>query len=217
MWQTGAARRWYTAAMPKKMGGLLCVVAFCGACAGGNVPDEAEEAVSTTPPVALSSVYDRVRQELYPELADLTIVYAELQSDTDFFTSDVVKTTIFNSGRHRTYRLNYNPKLFADPPADDALYAILAHELKHTKDYAGMSSFALAAFAAQYVLGDPSAYEHQTDEYALELGLSRGLEAYRIWLYAHVAPSGLAAKEKQYYTPAEIDAWVAAHPEFPQR
>lgn len=120
-------------------------------------------------------------------------------------------------GGSRVYVVSYDPVVLEDPPEPTALAAILVHELAHVADYRSMDDAQYVEFGLWYGAQDPAtsdelrAYERATDEQALERGCAAGLSAMRTWIYAHASPEVLAEKQRNYYTPEEIDAWVAAH------
>ena len=67
----------------------------------------------------------------------------------------------------------------------------------------------IAAFGLWYATDDVSAYERETDLFALERGCGEGLIAFRTWLYAQLDDEAIAEKQRDYYTPEEIEAWMA--------
>jgi hypothetical protein len=153
-----------------------------------------------------------VRDNLYPELAGVPLGLRSMESDSDFFYANLDLTTLDEDPRERDYFVFYNARLFDDPPPWEAVVAILAHEIKHVLDYTGMDTEALAEFGLWYgTTDDISEYERATDEYALALGCGEGLSAYRTWLYDHVDEETAAQKRLDYYTPEEIDAWMAGN------
>lgn len=120
-----------------------------------------------------------------------------------------------DDGCAREYTIEYDPVLLTDPPEPVALAAILVHELGHVDDYLLMNSDEVLEFAVWYGTADPmtdddlAAYERATDEKALERGCAEGLSAMREWIYAHSDATVRAEKERNYYTPEEIEAYVA--------
>jgi hypothetical protein len=189
-------------------------------CSGGSsdgAADTSADVVAETDvrtPSALQALVDRARADVYPELASFRIQLVPMSSATDYFRSDVTTDTALNAAPQRTYSLHYNTRLLDDPPSPAAVTAILIHELKHIRDYTRMSSIDLIAFAIRYSTQDTRAYEHQTDEYVLQHRWGPALKLYRLWLYAHEDDAGRQEKMRIYYTPDEIDAYIAAHPEL---
>jgi hypothetical protein len=168
-----------------------------------------------TPPTSLADLQqllDDVRARFHPEFADLSITLHPLTREGDYFQSNLDLDTLQDDPRDRHYWLLDNAKLFDDPPPANAVVAILVHELGHTEDFLAKTSDELTAFALFYAAGDVRDYERATDEKALKAGCANGLKAYRVWLYAHVPASVLPEKQRDYFSPDEIDAWVAAHP-----
>jgi hypothetical protein len=200
---------------------VLTVVAGTLGCASadsGADPDESSAAqTASAPPIRrqadLQVILERVVRRVYPELTSYDIQLSPFTSEQDFFRSDITIGTVLASAAHRTYRVRYNTRVFDDPPPTDAVEAILVHEVKHISDYSKKSSVGFVFWAIGYGLcSDNSKYERQTDVHALEAGFGRGLAAYRTWLYAHVDAATEKEKRATYYTPAEIEAYLAGHP-----
>jgi hypothetical protein len=151
------------------------------------------------------------RAALYPDLAGVEIALDATDSDEDYFVTSVDLSEPSSGGADRRYLLRYSRLQFLDPIPYAGLAAVLAHELQHARDFVAMDDAALVAWALWYAEGDYAAYERATDEAVLEAGCGRGLIAFREWLYAHVDAETLAEKQRDYYTPEEIEAWMAAH------
>jgi|GEM_PF-1535575 len=152
-----------------------------------------------------------VHAALYPELDGISVELDPISSTTSFFAANVRLDTFDRPPRERVYTVQYAEELFALAPPSDGVVAILAHELAHVRDYTEMDSEALGLFAIEYATGDVSAYERSTDEATLEKGCGLGLIAYREWLYSVVDAETEAEKRRDYYTPEEIQAWMAAN------
>ena len=82
------------------------------------------------------------------------------------------------------------------------------HELKHVMDYSQMNTSELIEFGIWYGSADIAEYERQTDLFTLEKGCGTGLIAFRNWLYGQVTDEVKAEKQRQYYTPEEIQQWM---------
>jgi hypothetical protein len=195
----------------------VALAALLGACAASNEDSAGSSADVVAAPSEVRSVaalqqgLDEARRAV-PEVAGLRIDLVPMTSQTDYFRSDVSTDTALRAAPNRTYRLHYNPRLFDDPPPRAAVIAILIHELKHILDYSRMASTELVSFAIRYATADTRDYEHATDEFALARGWGQALKLFRIWLYAHEDEAGRREKMRVYYTPDEIDAFVASHP-----
>lgn len=160
---------------------------------------------------ALQVVVDRMRDNLFPELEGVRITLMPNTSDTSYFSANLEIATLESPPRERSYLLHYSTLQFADPPPADAVTAILAHELKHVRDYTELDSQQMVDFGIRYATEPISAYERQTDEHALQLDCGEGLILFREWLYDHVTPEVEAQKRIDYYTPEEIRAWIDQH------
>ncbi len=167
---------------------------------GGEPTDEA----------ALAELLAEVLQTHQPQLQGLSIELLAKDSEQDFFSADFDVTSAAEPGPERSYRVRYGPRIFESPPPTAATAAILVHELQHIDDYVGMDTAELSDFILWYATGDFAEYERATDEVALEAGCGEGLKAYRLWLYEQVDADTEAQKRLDYYTPEEIDAWMAA-------
>lgn len=153
-----------------------------------------------------------VREHLFPELDGVHIGLNPNQSDSSYFSANLEIATIDSPPPERRYLVHYSVLQFDDPPPADAVRAIMAHELKHVRDYTEMSADELVEFGVRYATEPISEYERQTDLHALELGCGRGLIQFREWLYDHVTDEVEAQKRVDYFTPEEIEAWMAANP-----
>ena len=197
---------------------LLLLLCLTAACADPESASQrfcrqlvSEPGAPPTDLNALSGILAEVRAALYPELEGVSIQLEPMDSTSDFFVANLDFATLDDPPLSRRYLVRYSKRLFDDPPGHAATAAVLAHELRHIVDYTGMDGAELAEFALWYVSSDVSAYERETDEHVLKLGCGEALKRYRLWLYGQVDPATLEQKKKDYYTPQEIDAWIAEH------
>lgn len=173
-------------------------------------------AAPVTDEAGVADLLGVVQAALYPEMSGVTLGVRGVE-DLQFFRAWTEIETIADEPRDRVYTIEYDPVVLADPPAPEALAAVLTHELGHVDDYLAMDGEELLEFAGWYASQDPTssdelaAYERATDEKALERGCADGLSAMRTWIYAHVDPEVEAEKRRNYYSPEEIAAWVAEH------
>ena len=146
------------------------------------------------------------RDLYFPELSNLKIEISTFRSDEYFLQAQPKIRTLLRGGSKRRYVIDLNLKLLDCPPPEEALTAILVHELEHIKDYTGWSSFKIARFGVHYSTSMKlkTRYERETDHKVLEKGLHSGLAGYREWLYQWLSPKELARKKKIYLTPEEI-------------
>ena len=161
---------------------------------------------------ALADALEIVRAALYPQLAANLVTLDPTDSDEDYFVTSVDLGEGSASGDERVFLLRYSTLQFADPIPYSGLGAVLVHELKHAADFRDMSSEELVDFALWYAEGDYASYEHDTDDAVLEAGCGQGLIDFRLWLYDHVDAETLIEKQRDYYTPEEIAAWMEANP-----
>ncbi len=144
----------------------------------------------------------------FPELKSVNITPKSIQNDAVFLATDIEIPSLLSG--EREYVLYLNKKLLENPISDLALEGILAHELSHFSDYEKMNTFELAVFYAR-ILSDgefEARYERATDLQAFERGHAIGIKAFRFWLYEQIDEQAKTLKEKNYYTPAQIDTWL---------
>lgn len=199
---------------------LLCAVlaSACAPPATVDPPDPlpCDEMWADTPPPAtaedLRTLLASARTRFYPQLLGIVLrLDDDLRTAGGYFVAQPDLATIDERPEDRLYTVRANPALLDDPPSASAVGAILVHELKHILDFALMDKDELTSFGLWYgITDDVSEYERITDEYALALGCAEGLKEYRVWLYDHIPQEDLEEKREDYFTPEEIDAWVAA-------
>ena len=146
---------------------------------------------------------------LVPELDSVSITLDSIESESTFLAANVDLATAGNPPFERDYRIQINPLLLSDPPSTDGVVAILVHELKHILDYTTMEQNEFLEFALWYAQGDVAIYERETDLFSMERGCAEGLITFREWLYSRISPEALEEKKQNYYTPEEIQAWMA--------
>jgi hypothetical protein len=196
------------------------LLALAGACAPAAVeppnPLPCDELWADTPPPEslddLRALLAQARLRFYPQLYELVLrLDGDLMTAGSYFVAQPDLATLEDLPEDRLYTVRANLALLDDPPSAAATGAIFVHELKHILDYSLMDTEELTSFGLWYgIADDVSVYERLTDEYALALGCAEGLKAYRVWLYDHIPADDLENKQEDYFTPEEIDAWVAA-------
>jgi len=149
-------------------------------------------------------------QERFPELEGKNIVVEPFASDGDYFRSTVSTGSLFRFGGWK-YRIQVNPRLFERELPVDAARGILTHELCHTVDFSGRSSFGMAGVGLKYMNeSSETRFERGTDLEAIARGAGDELAGYRRWLYDNVDSATVARKKRVYFTPPEIEAVSAA-------
>ena len=149
----------------------------------------------------------------FPDLKDISIEYLSVTEDTDkvFFETYVKSITVLRSPKRRTYQIFANELLSKNRPDQQAIRAILAHELFHIRDYMGKGLLGLLKLKRDYEDdGFRRQYEQSTDQRTLELGYGPGLIRYRKWLYRNIGDlEKVEYKRRIYMTPEEIESWIA--------
>ena len=151
----------------------------------------------------------------FPELTDVDLVVSPVDA-LQFFRSSIDLVSLDPlDDTTRVYRVEYDPVVLSDPPEPAALAAVLVHELGHIADYTAMTGTAYLDFGLWYGSStgtdELAAYERATDEQALARGCAPGLAAMRDWVYTHCSGEVLAEKQRDYYTPEEIEAWTGEY------
>jgi hypothetical protein len=193
---------------------LACTATPSATDSGAACPcDALPTAPTVTDEAGLLSLLRSTRDATFPGdyalavQAETDLAYFRASIDPESFSSD------------RVYVISYDPVVLADPPDTASLAAILVHELGHVDDYLAMDNAEYVEFGLWYGAQDGMTsdelrdYERATDEKALERGCAEGLAAMREWIYAHASAEVRAEKERNYYAPEEIEAWVAANGE----
>ena len=126
---------------------LLVVLAF-PACAQPSPADSATDplcgcprlslpAAPITDEAGLGELLATVQAALYPD-EDGALVGVGAVKDLQFFRAWTEVETVADPPYERSYTIQYDPVVLADPPEAAAVAAILAHELGHVQDYLGM-------------------------------------------------------------------------------
>lgn len=132
-----------------------------------------------------------------------------IDSDEFFMVSNFKISRVI--GKHN-YRVGVNPKIFDLDISQEALVAVMAHELEHTLDYIKGSfigrivPIGISLLTKKYRYR----YERQTDLKTVLKGYGEGLIAYRNWQYLFLDKKALKVKKENYLTPAEI-ALIMSH------
>lgn len=147
-------------------------------------------------------------EESFPELKEITFTPKLIKNPAVFLATDINIPSVLVGKRE--YILYLNKQLYTQPISDLALKGILAHELVHFTDYEKMNGLELAWFYAKILTSAAfeTEYERATDLQTFERGYAIGIKAFRFWLYDQITPEAKVLKEKNYYTPEEIDDWL---------
>lgn len=149
-----------------------------------------------------------VRASSYPELAGADIRLRPFRSERDFFRTQF-KALDFLTGRRMRFVIYVNPRVFEMDAPDEALRAVMAHELAHVLSFSRGKRVRLLGLVRLVSKGFAARFERRTDLVAISRGYGAGLGVYRRWLYRHVTPKRLPEKRRNYFSPEEIDALLA--------
>lgn len=161
--------------------------------------------------VMLPCLVEHLIQRSFPELRQAWALGRIRFSSFDYpgyFLRVRIDSGTFNS-KARNYRIELNPHLFDSPPSIGALEGILAHELVHLTHLENASIFGLAQTGLELVVC-PNHRERSVDLEAFRRGYALGIRDFRVWMFDQLSPRQLKTKQRRYFTPAEIDAWIQA-------
>jgi hypothetical protein len=159
---------------------------------------------------------DEIRAASYPELRDAQIAVETFQNRADYFRSSFSIARFLLPGKMR-YQLLVNPRVFELQAPSEGVRAILAHELGHTLYFKQRNRIELLGLARLVGKGFTARFERWADLQAISRGYGEGLKAYRQWLYQHIPADRLAEKRRNYFSPEEIDAILAAIQKHPDQ
>lgn len=152
---------------------------------------------------------NEVRSKSYPEISEKDIKIETFSSDADFFKARFSFTRYF-SLRHLKTIIFVNPAVFDGDVSEDALSAILAHELAHALYYQSRNRFALLGLVKLTSGNFTAGFERRADLTAIARGYGDGLIGYREWLYRNIPERKLEIKRRNYFTPEEITILIEA-------
>ncbi len=150
-----------------------------------------------------------VRAKSFPELSEKDIKIETFRSNSDFFKAR------FSFKRYLTFRhlkttVYVNPAVFSLGASDEAIRAILAHELAHALYYGSRNRLALLGLVRLINGSFTAKFERKADLSAVSRGYGEGLIIYRKWLYMNIPAKYLQKKKRNYFTPSEITVLIAA-------
>lgn len=150
----------------------------------------------------------------FPNLIGIDIRVKRFQSDTDYFRTSLSAVRFFAGVKMRYYVL-VNPEWRARGAPVEGVQAILAHELAHVEDLTRGKRIRLFRLASLVSKTRTARFERRADLEAVARDYGCGLKAYRVWLYNHVPAEKLAEKRRDYFSPEEIEAILAATSQQP--
>src|SRR5262249_42133778 len=153
----------------------------------------------------IRSTVDELIGASYPELRGVEIQFSLFHSDTDFFRTRFGFPQ-FLFGRRMRYLIRVNPEVRFLQAPEAGIRAILAHELAHILYFKTGNRARLLGLMRLSSKGFTARFERQTDLQAISRGYGEGLKEYRQWLYQQVPDQMLPEKQRNYFSPEEIDA-----------
>jgi hypothetical protein len=190
---------------------LMLPVAVASAQAHAN-------AVNQNPQSAIDrtrSIVAQIVKESYPELKNADIQVQAFNSESDYFRTGF-SFGRFVFARKMRYIIKVNPRVFESNAPEESVRAILAHELGHVFDFHRKKRIRLLGLIRLSSKGYTAEFERWTDLQAILRGYGEGLKAYRKWLYANVPAKKLAEKQRNYFSPEEIDAIELKRKQYPE-
>ena len=150
----------------------------------------------------------------FPSLEGVDIRLKVFRSDSDYFRTSF-SVVRFIAGVRMRYVVSVNPEWRRQGAPVEGVRSILAHELAHVDDLKRGKRIRLFRLAGLLSWRRSARFERQADLNAILRDYSSGLKAYRAWLYEHIPLEKLAEKRRDYFSPEEIDAIVAAAAQNP--
>ncbi len=211
------ARRFATlpvfVAFRRRVKSLGCAIALIACLLADPAAAAAQPGSQTPAPDAslerVRQLIEEVRAASFPELQRADIHARRFRSASDYFQSRFGFLQFFFCKRMR-YFIFANAKAFARQAPDEGLRAIIAHELGHTLYYKKRNRLRLFGLVRLASKGFTARFERWADLQAIARGYGEGLKAYRLWLYQNVDAKTLVGKRRNYFSPEEIEAILAA-------
>lgn len=154
-------------------------------------------------------IVKKIIGEAYPELRPEDVSVKTFYSRSNYFKAQFSFSRYFTFRRMRSI-IYVNPLVYERNVPEDGLRAIIAHELAHASFYLGrnrLKLFGLLRLASADYTRD---FERGADLVAISRGFGEELIVYREWLYRNVPPDKVVRKERNYFTPNEIELLIPA-------
>jgi hypothetical protein len=150
----------------------------------------------------------------YPELKGAAIRIEPFRSRSDYFKTRFGIPQYF-FGR-MCYLVFVNPRVFELQAPDAGVRAIIAHELAHVLYFKSRNRVRLLGLVRLISKRYTAKFERRSDLKAISLGYGEGLREYRQWLYRNLPATKLVEKQRNYFSPEEIDAILSATRKRPE-
>ena len=145
----------------------------------------------------------------FPALAHVAIKLKPFHSDSDYFRTSF-SAHRFAFGMKMQYVVLVNREWRSRSAPIEGVRSILAHELAHIEDLSHGKRIGLFRLVGLASHEGTARFERRADLTTMARGYGAGLEAYRTWLYGHIRESKVAEKRRDYFSPEEIEAALAA-------
>ena len=182
----------------------LCILAILAAQPALARPDQ-DHTADTAALEQARRLVDEVIARSYPELRSAEIKLKLFHSHADFFHTRFGIPQFF-FGKRMRYLIWINPEVRDRQAPEAGLRAIIAHELAHVVYFRRGNRIRLLCLTRLLSGSFVARFERRTDLQAIARGYGPGLKEYRQWLYQNVPAQKLKEKERNYFSPAEIDA-----------
>jgi len=160
------------------------------------------------------ALVDEIIAASYPELKGADIRIKPFRSRSDYFKARFGFPQYFFS--RMRYLVFANPRVFELRAPEAGVRAIIAHELGHILYFKRRNRVRLMGLMRLTSKRFSAEFERWADLKAISLGYGEGLKEYRRWLYRNVSASKLAEKQRNYFSPEEIDAILTASRRRPE-
>lgn len=144
----------------------------------------------------------------YPELRGTAIRVMQFQSTSDYFRARFSFARFFFGPMQ--YLVLVNPRVFDLRVPTTGVRAILAHELGHVLFYKKLNRLQLLGLVRLISKAFMQEFERWADLQAISRGYGEGLREYRRWLYENIPASSIVKKQRNYFSPEEIEAILVA-------
>jgi hypothetical protein len=169
----------------------------------------------TEAPLSEEQLVSEIIARSFPNLVGIDIRLKRFQSDADYFRTSF-SAARFIAGVKMRYFVLVNPEWRSRGAPVEGVQAILAHELAHVDDLTRGKRIRLFGLMGLVSKTRTARFERRADLIAVARDYGSGLKAYRAWLFNHVPPEKLAEKQRDYFSPEEIDAILAGTAEHPE-
>lgn len=150
------------------------------------------------------TIIAEIVEKSYPELKKAKINVRTFQSNANYFQSQFSVPRFLTCQKLR-YNIYVNPEVFRKNAPEDAIRAILAHELAHVLYYSERNRFELLGLISLIDKSFTANFERRADLQTIARGYGEGLIKYRRWLYQNIPVKNLAEKKRNYFSPEEIE------------